>query len=357
MATTSIAGRRSQSDDAPGQEHAVSLDDWRNGALAFEAEVGKAVVGQPHVVRLMTIALFARGHVLLEGDVGVGKTTILRAVARALGGPFERIEGTVDLMPTDMLYAAYIDDAGKPRVDPGPVLKHGEDLAVFFFNEINRARPQVHSLLLRLMAERSVSAFGKDWSFPNLVVFADRNRVEKEETFELPAAARDRFLMEIGVETPHDAEVRRELVFDPRFHDVDRLIGGLTEGVLDHTRLGAAGAAIQQAVATSPTLEQYVLALWDALRAPSSVGVSIEGVDMDRLILGGGSPRGVGALVRAARVRAWLEGRDMVLPEDVRAVFAPVMAHRIFLDPIYEPRRERILRALCGQVFEKVPAP
>jgi MoxR-like ATPase len=357
MATTSIAGRRSHGEDAPDASSDLSLDAWRTRALAFEAEIGRAVVGQPHVVRLLTIALFARGHVLLEGDVGVGKTTILRAVARALGGPFERIEGTVDLMPTDMLYAAYIDDAGKPRVDPGPVLRHGEDLAVFFFNEINRARPQVHSLLLRLMAERTVSAFGKDWSFPHLVVFADRNRVEKEETFELPAAARDRFIMEIGVETPHDAEVRRDLVFDPRFHDVDRLIGDLREGVIDHRGLNEAGRAIQSSITASPALEQYVLGLWDALREPGRVGVSIEGVDMDRLILGGGSPRGVGALVRSARVRAWLDGRDMVLPEDVRAVFAPVMAHRIFLDPIYEPRRERIVRALCGQVFEKVPAP
>ncbi|PZQ13749.1 MAG: AAA family ATPase [Ancylobacter novellus] len=333
------------------------LDGWRDQALAFEAEVSRAVVGQPHVVRLLTIALFARGHVLLEGDVGVGKTTILRAVARALGGPFERIEGTVDLMPTDMLYSAFVDDDGKPRVEPGPVLRHGEDLAVFFFNEINRARPQVHSLLLRLMAERSVTAFGKEWSFPNLQVFADRNRVEKEETFELPAAARDRFVMEIGVETPRDPEVRRELVFDPRFHDVDRLIGDLKQGVLDHRGLNEAGRAIQTSVRTSPTLEAYVIGLWDALRDPASVGVSIDGVDMGRLILGGGSPRGVGALARCARVRAWLEGRDMVVPEDVRAVFSPVMAHRIFLDPIYEPRRDRIVRDLCGQAFERVPAP
>ncbi|HEY0293504.1 MAG TPA: MoxR family ATPase [Hansschlegelia sp.] len=335
----------------------LSLDAWRDRAHAFEAEVGRAVVGQPGVVRLLTVALFARGHVLLEGDVGVGKTTILRAVARVLGGPFERIEGTVDLMPTDMLYTAFVDDDGKPRVEPGPVLHHGEDLAVFFFNEINRARPQVHSLLLRLMAERSVTAFGKEWSFPHLQVFADRNRVEKEETFELPAAARDRFLMEIAVEAPSETEVRRDLVFNPRFHDVDRLIGGLAEGVVDHRRLGDVGRAIQSAVHASPTLETYVLGLWDALRAPKAAGVDIAGVDMDRLLQGGASPRGVSALVRAARVTAWLAGRDMVLPEDVRAVFSPVMAHRIFLDPIYEIRRDRIVPDLCRQVFERVPAP
>ena len=342
---------------AGGEQSPASLGEWREKALAFEREVGTAVVGQPRVVRLLTVALFARGHVLLEGDVGVGKTTILRAVARALGGPFERIEGTVDLMPTDMLYTAFVDDDGKPRVEPGPVLHHGEDLAVFFFNEINRARPQVHSLLLRLMAERSVTAFGKEWSFPHLQVFADRNRVEKEETFELPAAARDRFLMEIAVDAPTDPEVRRELVFDPRFYDVDRLIGGVAEGVIDHRQLGEVGRAIQESVHASRALENYVLALWNALRAPAAAGVEIAGVDMSRLLQGGASPRGVGALVRAARVTAWLEGRDMVLPEDVRAMFGPVMAHRVFLDPIYETRRERIVPDLCRQVFERVPTP
>ena len=166
------------------------LTDWRAAAARFEAEVAKAVVGQERAIRLATIAIFARGHVMLEGDVGVGKTTLLRAVARALGGAYERVEGTVDMMPTDLIYHTYLGPDGRPRVDPGPVLARAEDLSVFFFNEINRARPQVHALLLRLMAERSVQAFGRTYTFPNLQVFADRNRVEREETFELPAAAR-----------------------------------------------------------------------------------------------------------------------------------------------------------------------
>src|SRR5690606_16397774 len=122
---------------------------------------------------------------LLEGNVGYGKTMVLRAFARALGGEFERVEGTIDLMPGDLVYHTYVDAGGKPRIEPGPLLRHGERLTTFFFNEINRARPQVQSLLLRAMAERSVAAFGREFRFPHMIVFADRNRVEREETFEL----------------------------------------------------------------------------------------------------------------------------------------------------------------------------
>src|SRR5260221_3947540 len=125
------------------------LADSRTRALALEKEVSRAVIGQQRVVRLVTTAVFARGHVLLQGDVGVGKTTLLRAFAQVLGGDFARIEGTIDLMPNDLIYYTYISAEGKPAVEHGPLIAHGESLAIFFFNEINPARPQVHSLLLR----------------------------------------------------------------------------------------------------------------------------------------------------------------------------------------------------------------
>jgi MoxR-like ATPase len=315
------------------------------------------VVGQARAIRLVTIAIFARGHVMLEGDVGVGKTTLLRAVARALGGAYERVEGTVDMMPTDLIYHTFLGEDGRPRIEPGPVLRQAEDLSIFFFNEINRARPQVHALLLRLMAERTVTAFEREWRFPHLQVFADRNRVEREETFELPAAARDRFLMEIGMEAPRESEVRRALAFDPRFHDTDRLIGEVAPAVLDHARIGGIAGAIQHAVDAAPEIEDYVVALWDALLRPAEVSIRLPDIDMGRLVQGGASPRGLAFLVRAARVHAWLEGRTWLVPEDIRAIFPEVMAHRIFLEPIHELRRAEIVPALCRAVFDTVPAP
>jgi MoxR-like ATPase len=334
-----------------------SLNVWREAAMALEREVARAVIGQQRVIRLLTVAVFARGHVLLEGDVGVGKTTLLRAVARAVGGDYQRIEGAVDLMPSDLIYYTHLGEDGRPRVDPGPVLRHGENLSVLFFNEINRARPQVHSLLLRLMAERSVNAFNRDFDLPFLNVFADRNRVEREETFELPAAARDRFFIEVGIEMPDDQTIRRQLVFDPRFHDVDALVASVKEGVVDHRELETIATSIQRNVHASETLQKYVLDLWRAVREPAAVGISLPDVDMTRLVRGGGSPRGLSYLVRGARVHAWLNGRDMIVPEDIRALFAEIVAHRIFLDPIYELRHENLSRDLCTAIFAVVPSP
>src|SRR5262245_44877875 len=296
------------------------LEEWRGRALRVEQEVGKAIIGQQATVRLVSVALFARGHVLLEGDVGVGKTTLLRAISRAVGGSFERVEGTVDLMPGDLVYHTYVDADGKPRIEPGPLLRHGERLVTFFFNEINRARPQVQSLLLRAMAERTVAAFNREYRFPHMTVFADRNRVEKEETFELASAARDRFMLEVQMPTPSEATVRRQLVFDPSFHDVDALLERIAPGILDWRQLNQVGANIQRSVKTSETLERYVLDLWDATQTPQNVGVRLAGVDMEKLVLAGASPRGMMALTRAARVVAWLAGRTYLTPDDIRTM-------------------------------------
>jgi MoxR-like ATPase len=340
-----------------GTHVAQKLAAWRERALMFETEIQKAVVGQQRAVRLVTICIFSRGHVLIEGDVGVGKTTLLRSVARALGGHFVRVEGAVDMMPSDVLYHTYLAADGRPRVEASELLRQADTLSVFFFNEINRARPQVHSLLLRMMAERSVRAFDRIYDFPHLQVFADRNVIEREETFELPAAARDRFFMEIPMSAPQDEETRRRLVFDPAFHDVDRLIQNVEPKSFDYRETTVVADIIQNFVRASDTLEKYVLALWRALLDPAAAGVSLPDLDIENLVKGGASPRGLAFLARAARVRAWLEGRDYLAPDDIRDVFVEVMAHRIFVDPIHALRGDEPVKRLCRAVFDAIPVP
>lgn len=333
------------------------LSDWREHALQFERQINRTVLGQQQAVRFIVVAVFARGHVLLEGNVGVGKTLLLRAVARGLGGEFQRIEGTIDLMPADLIYYTYLDDKGRPRVDPGPLLQKGDKLATFFFNEINRARPQVHSLLLRVMAERSISAFNREYRFPHLQVFADRNRVEKEETFEVPAAARDRFMMEISITKPDDDSILDELIFNPRFHDVDRLINDVPSGAIAYYELNEVAKTLQQTIQPSPALRQYALELWRAGSNPGTYGINLHDVDMEQLVQAGASPRGMSFLIRAARVGAWLENRTILLPEDVQQVFPVVMAHRLFLNPMYSYRQDELMPELIDRILNAIAAP
>ena len=333
------------------------LADWRQHALTLETEVNKVVVGQANPVRLITTAIFARGHVLLEGDVGVGKTTLLRAFTRAIGGGYQRIEGTIDLMPNDLVYHTYLGEDGKPHVSPGPLLMSGENLSVFFFNEINRARPQVHSLLLRVMAERTLTAFNKEHYFPHMLVFADRNQVEKEETFDIPSAARDRFMMEIPIIVPTDPDIMESLVFNTRFHDVDALIETVEKDVLQFDQLNTFAAKLQDSISASPTLRKYTLDLWRATRSPMDYGIKVSGVDMKRLVLSGASPRGMAMLLRAARVNAWLNNRDAVLPDDIHAVFHETIAHRVVFSPVYEMRRTEIAREMLSGIVNAIAAP
>ncbi len=334
-----------------------TLDGWRERALRLEADVNAVVIGQESSVRQLIICTFARGHALLEGDVGVGKTTLLRALARGIGGAFERVEGTIDLMPAELVYYTYLTTDGQPRVDAGPLLRHGADLSVFFFNEINRARPQVHSLLLRAMAERSVSAFNQEHRFPHLQVFADRNRVERDETFEIPAAARDRFLMEINVEVPTDLTLQRALMTDTRYHDVDALIEHVQPSTLPYRELNDVARLIQSRVGETDALTRYALDLCYATRDPQRYGIEIDDADVTQLVQSGISPRGMSMLLRAARVAAWLEGRDHVTPADLHAVFPAVATHRIFFTPVYEMRRTELAAAFVRSIMQRVEAP
>ena len=334
-----------------------NLAKWRKLALNLEGEINKVIVGQEKPIRLITNAIFSRGHVLLEGDVGVGKTTILKAFARSIGGGYERIEGTIDLMPNDLIYHTYLGEDGKPRVSDGPVLKSGEDLSIFFFNEINRARPQVHSLLLRIMAERTLSAFNKEYKFPHLLVFADRNQVEKEETFEIPSAARDRFMMEIPIVIPQQDEIMTNLVFDTKFHDADTLIEGAKADLLKYDQLNKLSEDIQDNITASTKLKEYALNLWKSTSNPELYGLKISDIDIKILIISGASPRGISMMMKCARVNAWMNHRTSLIPEDIHSIFHETIAHRLVFNPVYELRRTEIARELTDQILNKVAAP
>jgi MoxR-like ATPase len=164
-------------------------------------------------------------------------------------------------------------------------------------------------------------------------------------------------MFELGMSKPVDREVRRALVFDTAFHDADQLIERVTPGLLPWERLNEIGAAIQRGVRSSQTLERYVLDLWEASEDPQRFGVRLEGIDMHRLVLAGASPRGMSALLRAARVVAWLAGRTHLLPDDVQAVLPSVLGHRIFFTPVHELRRAELAPALVRAIMDRVAAP
>lgn len=333
------------------------LADWRDHALTLESQVKKVIVGQDKAIRLMNIAIFARGHVLLEGGVGVGKTTLLQSITRAIGGAYERIEGTVDLMPNDLIYHTFLGPDGRPQIDEGPLLRAGENLSVFFFNEINRARPQVHALMLRVMAERHLHAFKKEYRLPHMVVFADRNQVEKNETFEIPSAARDRFMMEIPIDIPSDRALRKSLMFDVKYQHAEKLTQQVEANILQFDQLNDFSDVIQKRIHSSEVIEEYALDLWEATQSPERFGIKLDSVDVKRLIHTGASPRGMGMLLKAARVHAWLMNRENLYPEDIHAVFHEIIAHRLVFNSMYEMRRTALARELTTQILSTVAVP
>ncbi len=207
------------------------------------------------------------------------------------------------------------------------------------------------------MAERTLSAFNKEHHFPHMIVFADRNQVEKEETFEIPSAARDRFMMEIPIVVPNDDDIMQSLVFDTKFHNADALVDTIPADILQFDQLNAFSSVLQASVEASDTLKKYALNLWKATKAPLDYGVKVSGVDMNRLVLAGASPRGMSMMLRAARVNAWLNNRTAVLPEDIHAVFHATVAHRLVFSPVYEMRRTEIARDMLSGIVNAVAAP
>lgn len=281
----------------------TDLSDWISARL-----IGR----QPLVERLL-IALLTGGHVLIEGVPGLAKTRAVRLLAEGLEAGFARVQCTPDLMPSDLTGTpVFRPDTGRFEFVQGPVFHN-----LVLVDEINRAPPKVQSALLEGMAERQVTAGGETYPLPDpFMVVATQNPIEHEGTFPLPEAQLDRFLFHVVVGHPDTEDERRILdLVDAEAGIAPERAQRLTTG-----DLGSAQDAVQ-AVHVAPALKDYIVALVTATRNGEAMPEVAHAV----------SPRGSLALLAGARARAWLAGRDHATPEDVRALAADALAHRLIL--------------------------
>ena len=302
---------------------------WRD----LRGSVAGAVVGEEAALRLLAVALLADGHALIEDVPGVGKTLLARAFASSLGLSFNRVQGTPDLLPTDVTGSSLLE-AGRMRFVPGPVFTN-----VLLVDEINRATPRTQSALLEAMQERQVSIEGETRPLPvPFFVVATQNPVELEGTFSLPEAQLDRFLVLISLGYPSRDDERR---IARRYRDGDDPLDHI-KPIIDNDELLALRLAVRR-IALSDAVEGYVVDLVRTTRDHADLRL-------------GASPRTTVALYRASQAWAALEGRSFVLPDDVVAVARPVLCHRLLLDMDRLLRGATVERVLT-EVLESVPVP
>jgi MoxR-like ATPase len=307
--------------------------DGRRTWAALRQAVGRAVVGADDALRLLAVALLADGHALIEDVPGIGKTLLARSFARALELASGRIKGTPDLLPADVTGSSLLE-GGSLRFIPGPVFTN-----VLLVDEINRATPRTQSALLEAMQERQVSVEGVTRPLPDpFILLATQNPIEYEGTFALPEAQLDRFLVRIRIGYPDETGER--LIASRYRESHDPLMG--VPAILDGPSVVALRERIRQAH-VADEVESYVAALVRATRIHPDISL-------------GASPRATVALYRGAQAWAFLEGRDFVRPDDVKAVAEPVLAHRLVVDLDRSMRGATALEAVRS-IIETVPAP
>ena len=297
---------------------------------ALVSQIGEIIVGKPDPVRLAVACLLARGHLLIEDIPGVGKTTLSHALARSLGLQFRRIQFTSDLLPADIVGNSIFDrDQQRFVFHSGPLFSQ-----VVLVDEINRASPKTQSALLEAMEERHVTVDGVTHDLPApFFVLATQNPLQQIGTFPLPESQLDRFLMRIELGVPDRASERAMLLGVDRRELLRDLQPVLSASALEELQTGVRG------VHTSPALLDYLQDILEASRSRHRTGLS---------------PRAALALLHAAQAWALMQGREMVLPEDLQAIGVSVMAHRLGED--LEASGESG-RALAQSLLKTVPVP
>ena len=305
----------------------------------LRAMIAEAMVGQEAVVDQVLIALLCSGHVLVEGMPGLGKTLLIRAMALSLSLQHARVQFTPDLMPSDLTGHTVLDTATNAmRVLRGPVFTN-----ILLADEINRAPAKTQSALLEVMQEFQVTIEGHTMPLARpFMVMATQNPIETEGTYALPEAQLDRFLFKINIDYPALEEENAIVLRATDMQSGDQLPLARVKPCLDARLL----ELMQQATArqrVEPTVIDYAVRLARATRAWPGIAI-------------GSGTRGAIALVRAARARALMQGRDFVTPDDIKDIAQPALLHRIALTPdaMLEGRRAG---ALIREVIEQTPAP
>ena len=273
------------------------------------ANVERVIVGKHHEVRLALVALLCRGHLLIEDVPGTGKTVLAKAIARSLGSSFRRIQFTPDLLPSDVTgLSIYNQKTQEFEFRPGPIMAQ-----VVLADEINRATPKTQSALLECMEERQATIDGTSYAMPDpFLVIATQNPIEYEGTFALPEAQLDRFMLRLRLGYPQPIEEIVILDEQKRSHPLDDL-----EVVCSVEELRDMQSAVREIYVDS-TVSDYIVRLVNASRTHPDVYL-------------GASPRGSIALYRAGQALAGLLGRDYVIPDDVKALAEPALAHRLII--------------------------
>lgn len=303
-------------------------------ASKLQANVEQVIVGKSNVVRLAVIALLCEGHILLEDVPGIGKTTLARAIARSLGCSFGRIQFTPDLMPADITGIHFFNQkTGEFEFREGPLVAQ-----IVLADEINRATPRTQSALLEAMEERQLTIEGETTPLPRpFLVIATQNPIELEGTFPLPEAQLDRFLVRLDIGYP-DEDGEDEIL--SRFENENPM--NSLEPVIDAEELLRLIAALGK-LHVEPAVRRYCVRLVRATRAEPAFDL-------------GASPRAALGLFRASRAAAAVDGRDYVLPDDVKAMAPYVLNHRLILSS-QARLRGREGTEILGEVIRNTPVP